>query len=97
MPALQASHIKPYKQSGPNKVCNGLLLRADLHEIFDDGYITISPDYHIEVSKKIKEEFENGKEYYQFHGRSLSNLPEKIIDRPERVYLEWHNHNRYRG
>jgi putative restriction endonuclease len=97
MPALEASHIKPYKESGPNKVSNGLLLRADLHQIFDEGYITITSDLKIEVSKKIKQEFENGKEYYQFHGHQLLNLPVNPLNRPSAAYIEWHNQYVYRG
>jgi putative restriction endonuclease len=45
----------------------------------------------VEVSRRIKEEFENGKEYYQFHGKILINLPHREIDRPHRQFVEWHN------
>lgn len=64
LPVLEAAHIKPYSQSGPNKTENGLLLRADLHKLFDTGYITVTDSYHVEISKRIKEEFENGRDYY---------------------------------
>jgi putative restriction endonuclease len=97
MPALEASHIKPYKQSGPNNVSNGLLLRADLHQIFDEGYITVTPDYAIQVSRKIREEFENGREYYRFNGKRIENLPDDRRQHPLPGYLEWHNQNIYRG
>jgi putative restriction endonuclease len=97
MPALEASHIKPYKRSGPNSVSNGLLFRADLHQIFDDGYITVTPDYRIEVSRKIKEEFENGREYYRFNGQKVNNLPDFSQHRPLPALLDWHNQHIYRG
>ena len=97
MPALEASHIKPYKTSGPNRVSNGILLRADLHQIFDEGYITVRQDYHIEVSKRIKAEYENGKEYYQFNGLLLPNLPDNHLERPDKRFIEWHNQHVYRG
>ena len=93
LPVLEAAHIKPYSKSGPHFISNGLLLRSDLHKLFDSGYITITKDYKVEVSKRIKEEFQNGKEYYQYHGRSLAYLPEKDRDKPDRVFLEWHNNN----
>ena len=96
-PALEASHIKPYMQSGPNRVNNGLLLRADLHQIFDAGLITITPDYHIEVSKQIKEKYENGREYYKFNGERLAILPTNPIDRPAQANIEWHNQRIYKG
>ena len=55
LPALDAAHIKPFSENGPHEVNNGLLLRRDIHALFDQGYITISPTYSIEVSKRIKE------------------------------------------
>lgn len=91
LPVLEAAHIKPYAKSGPHLLSNGLILRADLHKLFDNGYITITSDYKIEVSNRIKEEFQNGKEYYQFHGKELINLPLDIKNRPDAKYIEWHN------
>jgi putative restriction endonuclease len=96
LPVLEAAHIKPYSQSGPHFISNGLLLRSDLHKLFDTGYITITKDYKIEVSKRIKEEFENGREYYQYHGKGLVFLPQSNRDQPNEVYIEWHN-NQFKG
>jgi putative restriction endonuclease len=50
LPALEASHIQPYAKDGPHDVRNGVLLRADLHRPFDQGYVTITPEYRLEVS-----------------------------------------------
>lgn len=97
LPVLEAAHIKPYALSGPHFISNGLLLRSDMHKLFDAGYITITNDHKIEVSKRIKEEFQNGREYYQYHGKDLLNLPNNLQDRPDSAYLEWHNVNKYRG
>jgi putative restriction endonuclease len=66
LPVLEAAYIKPFAKSGPHSISNGLLLRSDLHKLFDAYYLTITQDYKIEVSRKIKEEFQNGKEYYKF-------------------------------
>lgn len=95
LPALQASHIKPYSESGPHRIDNGLLLRADLHMLFDRGYVTITKDYHIEVSPRIKEEYENGREYYAMHGAELRVLPSVDGDRPSQEFIEWHNQRIY--
>jgi putative restriction endonuclease len=95
LPALDAAHIKPFYESGPNYTRNGLLIRSDIHKLFDKGYVTITPEYNIEVSRRIKEEYENGKEYYAYHGRKLITLPDNLKDRPAKEYLEWHNKNRY--
>lgn len=61
LPVLEASHIMPYASGGPHDVTNGLLLRSDLHTLFDLGYVTITPAYRLEVSRRIREEFENGR------------------------------------
>jgi len=97
LPVLEAAHIKPYAKSGPHFISNGLLLRSDIHKLFDGGYITITHDYKIEVSKRIREEFQNGKEYYQFHGASLKNLPLRQADMPQQIFVEWHNNNVFKG
>lgn len=91
LPVLEAAHIKPYAEAGPNTVTNGLLLRSDMHKLFDDGYITVTTDYRVEVSSRIREEFENGREYYQYHGKNLLILPHSASKRPEADYLSYHN------
>lgn len=97
LPALEAAHIKDYSKAGPHRVNNGLLLRADIHRLFDDGYVTVDPDLKFVVSRHVREEFENGREYYKFHGARLQNLPEALSQRPSREFLEWHNQNRFSG
>jgi putative restriction endonuclease len=96
LPALDAAHIKPYSESGLHLVSNGILLRRDLHALFDKGYVTITPTMHVEVSRRIREEFENGRDYYRLHGGPI-RLPEDPADRPSPEFLEWHNTNVYRG
>lgn len=95
LPVLNASHIKPYSQNGPHEVRNGLLLREDLHTLFDRGYLTVTEDHHVEVSGRIKEDYGNGREYYAMHGRKLIILPGREEDQPAREYLRWHNENVY--
>lgn len=95
LPVLESAHIKPFAKSGPHRTNNGILLRSDLHKLFDLGYITITEDYHIEVSKKIKQEYENGRAYYALHGNKLLNLPSNPLDVPSKQYIEWHNKEIY--
>ena len=66
LPVLEAAHIKSYALSGPHALSNGILFRSDIHKLFDTGYLTVTRDLKVEVSKRIKEEYHNGKEYYQF-------------------------------
>jgi putative restriction endonuclease len=97
LPVLEAAHIKPFSESGPHHLSNGILLRADMHKLYDSGYLTITKDYRVEVSRKIREVFENGKEYYRFHGNNLQVLPENRINQPHEDYIEWHNENVFNG
>jgi putative restriction endonuclease len=96
LPALEATHIKPYSLDGTNEVNNGILMRKDFHALFDKGYFTITPLMNIEISTKIKEEFENGREYYNYHGQKI-NTPFSMAFRPSRENLKWHNENVYKG
>lgn len=96
LPALDAAHIRPYSDGGAHEVSNGLLLRRDIHSLFDAGYVTVTPDYRFEVSKHIREEFENGREYYALHGTRLA-VPDGINLQPDRTVLSWHNAERFLG
>lgn len=92
---LDSAHIKPYGVSGTHSPTNGILLRKDIHTLFDLGYITVTPDYRVEVSKRMKEEFDNGKEYYGMHGQGI-NLPSVEQFRPSEEMLTWHNERIFR-
>jgi len=96
LPVLEAAHIRPYSESGPHRLSNGLLLRSDVHTLFDLGFLTVTDDYRIEVSKRIKAEYENGRDYYALHGKALANLPARLDERPSAQYLRWHNESRFR-
>lgn len=96
LPILDAAHIKPVKDSGVHSVSNGLLLRTDIHGLYDLGYLTVTPDYHIEVSSKLDEEYGNGKLYYSYHGLLVPNLPQRTEEQPSAEYLRWHNENVFR-
>jgi putative restriction endonuclease len=96
LPALEAAHIKPFALEGPHEVSNGLLLRSDLHRLFDRGYITITREHRLEVGRQLKEHFDNGKSYYPLHGKSLI-VPQLRARRPDAELLRWHNDHRFLG
>ena len=95
LPALEAAHIRPYGDGGGHEARNGLLLRRDIHSLFDAGYVTVTPDLRFEVSKRIREEFENGRHYYALHGQKIVP-PSRAEYRPDRDALAWHNEERFR-
>ena len=96
LPALEAAHIRPYGDGGDHEAQNGLLLRRDIHSLFDSGYVTVTPALHFEVSRRIKEEFDNGRHYYALHGKPI-NVPKDTKLQPDASALSWHNEHCYRG
>lgn len=96
LPALEAGHIRPYSEGGEHRIDNGLLLRRDLHALFDRGYMTVTPKLVLEVSRRIREEFENGRDYYALKGRAL-RPPRNELSAPAAEYLAWHNESVFRG
>jgi putative restriction endonuclease len=90
VPVLQAAHIRPVTEGGENRLDNGLLLRSDVHTLFDRGYLGVHPKEHrLIVSPSLRREFDNGEELYAREGEVLA-LPDKRRDRPGREFLEWH-------
>jgi putative restriction endonuclease len=96
LPALEAAHIRSYADEGPHDVRNGLLLRSDLHRLFDTGYVTVTTDHVLEVSTRLKTDYDNGRSYYPLHGRPLQALPASLGERPGPEFLRWHNEHVFR-
>ncbi|MFH6780881.1 MULTISPECIES: HNH endonuclease [Methylobacterium] len=96
LPILDAAHIHPFADGGTHEVANGLLLRTDIHRLFDLGYVTVSEDYHFEVSRRLKADFDNGRHYYALHGQPLRS-PRRGATKPSDEVLLWHREHRYRG
>jgi putative restriction endonuclease len=96
LPALEAAHIRPYSDGGAHEAQNGLLLRRDIHSLFDSGYVTVTPGLNFEVSRRIREEFDNGKHYYALHGQRII-VPETVSLRPDPSALSWHNEHCFKG
>jgi len=79
---LEAAHIMPYMGNHTNHVQNGLLLRADLHTLFDLGLLSIAPDTHTVVVSSLLE----GSAYWDYHGKKI-NLPQRKADWPSTAAL----------
>jgi putative restriction endonuclease len=96
LPALEAAHIRGVAHGGTHRIDNGLLLRSDIHRLFDSGYVTVTPDHHFRVSRRLKEDFENGEPYFPLDGSSI-RLPRQPEARPRREFLEWHADSVFKG
>ena len=96
LPVLEAAHIQPYAQGGEHRLANGMLLRRDVHRLFDLGYVTVTPDFKFAVSDELRERYENGKAYYALAGDAI-RLPADGEQAPNSEQLVWHGENVFRG
>ena len=82
---LDAAHILPYKGPRTNHVGNGLLLRTDLHTLFDLGLIAVNTrGMKVLISLAL-----NGSSYDTFAGTRLK-LPDHPACHPSREALDQH-------
>jgi putative restriction endonuclease len=82
---LEAAHIYPYRGGATNHVTNGLLLRSDLHTLFDCGLIAIDEaEFKVLIAKEL-----GGSEYERYRGRLL-RLPDNPSFRPSGDALRQH-------
>jgi putative restriction endonuclease len=96
LPVLEAAHIRPVSQGGVHDVRNGILLRSDVHTLFDVGFVTITNRYRFHVSSRLKEDFDNGEHYYKLDDALVWTPASKEIQ-PARELLEWHGDVVFRG
>lgn len=68
---LEGCHIQSYVKEESNHIQNGLLLRSDIHKLFDDGYIIIDENYIVRVSSLLNSDY-----YNSFNGKKI-NLPKE--------------------
>jgi putative restriction endonuclease len=94
LPVLQSAHIRPVTKGGEHRIDNGLLLRSDIHTLFDRGYVTITPQGLFRASRRLKTDYDNGEPYYAME-RTPVALPTLVSARPAHEFLEWHNDTVY--
>lgn len=96
LPTLEAAHIRAFAEGGEHRVDNGLLLRRDLHALFDRGYLTVTPDLEVRVSRRLRTDFNNGDDYLALSGRPLRR-PADSDDAPNPEFLEWHARTKFKS
>lgn len=81
---LEAAHIHPYRGEETNVAANGLLLRADIHTLFDCGLVAVGEDHSILVSDHLI-----GTEYENL-GQDKLAPPLDVAAAPSDKALSWH-------
>lgn len=82
--ALEAAHILGYRGSHTNDVRNGLLLRADIHTLFDLGHITVNSDMSVRISEAL-----GRTTYKDLAGRKIA-LPKNPDQHPSTEAIDKH-------
>ena len=96
-PVLEAAHIQPYLGPRSNHVQNGILVCQEFHTLLDLGYLTITPEHRVRVSRRLDEDFHNGRRYFAYDDQPLRNLPAEQALRPSPRVLAWHNEHVFRA
>jgi putative restriction endonuclease len=96
LPVLEAAHIRPVADGGSHRLSNGLLLRSDVHTLFDRGSSSVTPAHRLRVSRRLKADFDNGEHYYQLEGSPLW-VPRSSEAQPRSDLLEWHSDTVFRS
>jgi hypothetical protein len=80
--SLEAAHIDPYSGPESNQRSNGLLLRSDIHALFDLNVLSINPDtLEVVLSRGLLRSA-----YADLNGKKI-RLPVNVEDRPEQKVL----------
>lgn len=87
---VQAAHIRPISEKGPDTVINGLALSATLHWMFDRGLLSVGEDHRILVSEnKVSPEVRNR----LISPSGYLHLPENPRHHPHPDFLRYHREN----
>lgn len=92
-PEVQAAHIWPVENDGPDTVRNGLALTGTAHWLFDRGLITVDDSYRILVASGGLPENATA---LLTTDRTL-RLPVNRAHWPHPTFLAWHRENRFKG
>ncbi|MFF2597266.1 HNH endonuclease [Priestia megaterium] len=80
---LDACHIQPYINKDSDHIQNGLLLRTDIHRLFDKGLLLIDEDYIVKVNSSVDSDY-----YQSFHNKKI-NLPKNESFYPSKEALSY--------
>ncbi len=90
---VEAAHIRPVEQDGPDIVSNGIALSGTAHWMFDRGLVGVSDDFAILVSRQSNDP-DAVNSMINSSGKLL--VPERPADRPRREFLIWHRDNSFK-
>lgn len=93
--AAEAAHIIPWSQSYNDDPRNGVALCGLHHWVFDQGLLTITPSYTVQVSPLVDDQPAANQTLIAF-ARQPIQLPNQAHLYPDQAALNWHNQKIYR-
>ena len=84
---LEAGHLYSYARLGVHHEHGGLLLRRDIHRLFDDGSLAVDPD---NLRVDVSDDLESYPQYAGLHDRRLRARPH--VDQVEWLARHWAEH-----
>jgi putative restriction endonuclease len=84
---VEAAHIRPVNQGGPDIITNGIALSGTVHWMFDRGLVSLGDDLEILVSRQANDP-EGIRSMLNRTGRA--HTPLRTLDRPHPAFLAWH-------
>jgi putative restriction endonuclease len=87
---VEAAHIKPVTENGPDMLSNGIALSGTAHWMFDRGLISLADDMKILISSKVND-VDSIKSIINTTGQAL--VPALPTNRPHPHFLNWHREN----
>ena len=91
---VEAAHIKPVTENGPDSIRNGLALSGTIHWMFDRGLISLSDEFEILVSRQLN----NPDEVWRLaNADKRARVPVAENLKPHSQYLKWHRTNCFKS
>lgn len=91
---VNAAHIRPVQENGPDIVNNGLALSGTAHWMFDRGLISLGNDMEILISRQVND-VDGVRGFINKSGFAF--LPDRAGDRPHPHFLQWHRENCFKN
>ncbi|MES4993863.1 HNH endonuclease [Agrobacterium radiobacter] len=90
---VQAAHIRPVAQGGPDSVRSGLALSGTVHWMFDRSLISVDNDYNLLiVGGGVPDTISR-----LIHPEQRLLVPSKLDERPHSQFLQYHREQVFKG
>ena len=90
---VEAAHIRPVEENGPDRLGNGIALSGTAHWMFDRGLIGVADDLKILVSRQVNDP---DAVHALMNRTGYLIPPRRPADRPHPRFLIWHREHRFK-